>query len=259
MTFRVTILGSGSATPTLKRNPTAHALNVHEQFFLIDCGEGTQLQMRKAGINPLKINNIFISHLHGDHIFGIFGIISTMGLQGRKTPLNIYAPRPFDEIIANHLRYFDSQLPFEVQWHEVRTREHNKIFENKVMEVYSIPLRHRIPASGFLFKEKPGYGERSYAFLSDTLPSPRAAELIKGVGTLYHEATFMEADKVMAKNTGHTTALQAAKIALKAEAKHLLIGHFSSRYKDEAFIEAEARTAFPNCDAVADLQSYEIR
>ena len=154
MTFRVTILGSSSASPTPKRNPSAHAPNVHEQFFLVDCGEGTQKQLRSAGINPLKINAVFITHLHGDHVFGLFGLISTMGLMGRRTPLKVYAPRPFDEILANHLHYFDAALPYQVQWHEVRTREHELLYENKVLEVWSVPLRHKIPAAGFLFREK---------------------------------------------------------------------------------------------------------
>ena len=100
MTFRVTILGSGSALPTPRRNPSAHVLNVHEQFFLVDCGEGTQARLMSCGINPLKINAVFISHLHGDHVYGLFGLISTLGLTGRRTPLQIFAPRPFDEILA---------------------------------------------------------------------------------------------------------------------------------------------------------------
>lgn len=303
MTFRVTILGSGSALPTLKRNPTAHVLNVHEQFFLIDCGEGTQLRLRQAGVNLLKINAVFISHLHGDHVFGIFGFLSTMGLMGRRTPLKIFAPRPFDEILACHLSFFNANLPYEIEWNEVRTREHEMIYENKVMEVWTIPLRHRIPCAGFLFREKnpslnirkeailkyglgiaqraaakrgedvvadtgkliPNaeityvpYKGRSYAYFSDTEYSAKAASLVKGVNLLYHEATFMDTDKALAKKTGHSTAAQAAKAALKAEAGTLLLGHFSSRYKDEKLLEDEARAIFPDTYAVEDLDSYEI-
>jgi len=261
MTFRVTILGNSSATPTPERNPSAHVLNVHEQFFLIDCGEGTQQRLIRCGINPMKLQAVFLSHLHGDHVYGVFGLISTLGLMGKKTPLQIFAPRPFDEILANHLRYFDSELSYEVQWREIETRMHKRLFENKTLEVWSVPLRHRVPAAGFLFREKAPalnlhkeaieryelgiaqcraakrgedvvlesgetilnteltyrpYRERSFAYLSDTLYSHRAAELVSGVDLMYHEATFADEDRALAKKTGHSTAKQAAQVALTA-------------------------------------------
>ena len=303
MTFRVTILGSSSATPTPERNPSAHVLNVHEQFFLVDCGEGTQQRLIRCGVNPMKLQAVFLSHLHGDHVYGVFGLISTLGLMGKKTPLQIFAPRPFDEILANHLRYFDTELSYEVQWHEVETRKHKMLFENKTLEVWSVPLRHRIPAAGFLFREKAPalnlhkeavaryglgiaqcraakrgedvvladgtvvpnaeltyrpYRERSFAYLSDTLYSHRAAELVSGVDLLYHEATFADEDRALAKKTGHSTAKQAAQAALVAGAGRLLIGHFSSRYKDLRQLEEEAREVFPRSEAVIEGHSYEI-
>lgn len=303
MTFRVTILGNSSATPTPERNPSAHVLNVHEQFFLIDCGEGTQQRLIRCGINPMKLQAVFLSHLHGDHVYGVFGLISTLGLMGKKTPLQIFAPRPFDEILANHLRYFDSELSYEVQWREIETRKHKRLFENKTLEVWSVPLRHRVPAAGFLFREKAPalnlhkeaieryelgiaqcraakrgedvvlesgetilnteltyrpYRERSFAYLSDTLYSHRAAELVSGVDLMYHEATFADEDRALAKKTGHSTARQAAQVALTAGAGRLLIGHFSSRYKDLHLLEAEAREIFPNSEAAIEENSYEI-
>lgn len=303
MTFRVTILGSSSATPTPERNPSAHVLNVHEQFFLVDCGEGTQQRLIRCGVNPMKLQAVFLSHLHGDHVYGVFGLISTLGLMGKKTPLQIFAPRPFDEILANHLRYFDTELSYEVQWHEVETRKHKMLFENKTLEVWSVPMRHRIPAAGFLFREKAPalnlhkeavaryglgiaqcraakrgedvvlddgtvvpnaeltyrpYRERSFAYLSDTLYLHRAAELVSGVDLLYHEATFADEDRALAKKTGHSTAKQAAQAALVAGAGRLLIGHFSSRYKDLRQLEEEAREVFPRSEAVIEGHSYEI-
>lgn len=154
MTFKLTILGSSSALPTVTKYPSAHVLNVHEQFYLIDCGEGVQRQLKKYGINALKINHIFISHLHGDHVYGLFPLISTMGLLGRERALEIFAPSPIREIVQNHLRFFDNWLPYKIICHEIDTKTPNIIFENKVIEVETIPLKHSIPTAGFLFREK---------------------------------------------------------------------------------------------------------
>ena len=291
MTFEVTILGSGSAAPSANLHHTAHALNVHEQFYLIDCGEGTQERMRQYGISPMKLNAVFISHLHGDHVFGLPGIISTLNHLGRKTPLHIFGPMPIGEILQFHLQHFEQNLGYEIILHELNARENVLVYENKVMEVTTIPLRHRIPSCGYLFREKTParnvdkkaiekyglslkqivalkngedilldngtlltnaeatyipYPPRSYAYCSDTLYSGKVVSLVHGVDLLYHEATFLDKDKALAKETGHTTALQAAKAAATAEAKQLLIGHFSSRYKDTSLSLDEARTLFQN-------------
>ena len=304
MTFKVTILGTGSARPTTYRHHSAHALNVHEQFYLVDCGEGTQTRLLEVGINPLKLNAAFISHLHGDHVYGLFPLISSMGLMGRKTPFTVFAPAPFGELMECHFRYFDNRLPFEVIYKEVDTRLHTRIFENKVMEVWSIPLRHRIPTSGYIFREKAPalnirkeaieryglgiaqitaakrgedifsdggkliaanaeitytpYPPRSYAYCSDTQPSGKVASLVRGADLLYHEATFMDKEKVMAKETGHSTALQAAKIAATAGVGKLLIGHFSSRYKDAVPLVDEARTLFAETYAASEKETFTI-
>jgi ribonuclease Z len=152
--FELTVLGTSSALPTSKRNPTAHLLNVNERFFLIDCGEGTQLQLRKLKKPFNKISHIFLSHLHGDHIFGIFGLLSTYALLGRRNYLNIYAPKDFSTILDFFYKNFGAGVNFKIQHIPLNESSENKIFENKSMEVFSFPVRHRTPTWGFLFKEK---------------------------------------------------------------------------------------------------------
>ena len=278
-------------------------MNVHEQYYLVDAGEGTQQQLIRYGINPLKLQAVFISHLHGDHVFGLFPLISTLGLYGRRTPLTVYAPAPFGELLDNHLHYFDSELPYSVEWHEVRTTEHNLLFENRTLEVWSIPLRHRVPCAGFLFREKQPplnvdkfkitkyalsiaqiaaakrgedlllesgevipnseltyrpYRARSYAYLSDTNFSAKAANLCVGVDLMYHETTYAAKEQRDARDRGHSTTLDAAKAALKAEAGRLVIGHYSSRYKDENILVEEARTLFPETYPASEGSTFTI-
>ena len=303
MQFTLTILGTSSALPTSSKFPTAHVLNVHERFFLIDCGEGTQMQLRRLGINLSRINHIFISHLHGDHVFGLFGLISTLSLLGRKEDLHIYSFYLLDNILKDHLKYFEPNLPFNVVVHSVDTRLFQQVYSDKNLEVFTIPLEHRVPACGFLFKEKePGlnihkeligyykiplaqihrikdgenftcedgsvvenriltyrpYVPRSYAFCSDTSFSPAIVQYVKGVDLLYHEATFGNELVEMAKKTGHSTTAQAAEIARLAEVKKLLIGHFSSRYKNTDALLQQAQQIFPHTIAVREGDEFSI-
>ena len=303
MTFRVTILGAASAKPSAKRHQTSQLVNHAEQYFLVDAGEGVQSRMMRAGVNPMRLAAVFISHLHGDHVFGLFPMISSLGLMGRKVPLHIYAPRPFDEILEYHKRYFDTQLPYEIVWHEVHTTQHELLYENSVLEVWSVPLRHRVPTAGFLFREKPAglnvdkgaierYGlgiaqitaakrgedvvlsdgrvvpngeltyipwePRSYAYLSDTNYSGKAVSLVSGVDLLYHEATYADDMRSEAKARGHATTLQAARAAVESGAKRLIVGHFSSRYKDEGALVEECRTVFPETYLAEEYKSFDI-
>lgn len=154
MTFEITILGSSSATPIYQRHPTAQVLNIHERFFLVDCGEGTLIQMNRFRIKFHRINHIFISHLHGDHYLGLMGLLSTMHLQGRTIPLHLYAPPELQEIIDIQLRYSQTILRYEVIFHPVDSSSSNKIYEDEDVEVRTIILNHRIPCTGFLFSEK---------------------------------------------------------------------------------------------------------
>ena len=298
---KVTILGRTLAKPTANTHPSAQIVNVDEQYYLVDAGEGVQKQMFRYGINPLKLRGIFISHLHGDHVFGVFPLISTLGLYGRRTPLKIFAPRPFGEILESHLRYFDPDLPYEVEWVEVDTTAHRIIFENNSLEVWSIPLRHRVPASGYMFREKmpelnvdkfkiERYGlsvkqivaakrgedialddgtvipnaeitylprqPKTYAYCSDTNRSAMVARRVKGADLLYHEATYAAAERRQAKERGHSTSVDAAETALAAEAKRLIIGHFSSRYKEPSVLLDEARAVFPATDIATEGETY---
>ncbi len=154
MNFKVTILGCGSALPAKGMHHAGQVVNVHEQFYLVDCGEGTQSRMMKYGISPHKIRAVFLTHLHGDHIYGIFPLISTLGLLGKKTPLKIFAPHPFGELLAAVASFIDSQLPFEIQYAPIDTTSTDVIYENKVLQVSAVPLRHSKAAAGFLFREK---------------------------------------------------------------------------------------------------------
>ena len=303
MSFTVTILGSASAKPTPGRHPSAQVVNLHEQHYLVDAGEGTQQQLFRYGINPLRLRAVFLSHLHGDHCFGLFPLLSTLGLYGRRTPLPVYAPAPFGEILACHLRYFDSELPYDVEWHEVDTTCHRPLLENRSLEVWSIPLRHRVPTCGYLFREKEPplnvekfkiekyglsiaqitaakrgeeirlatgevipnaeltyrpYAPRSYAYLSDTNYSAKAAGLCRGVDLMYHEATYAAAEQRSARDRGHSTTTDAAKAALKAGARRLVIGHYSSRYKDETPLVEETRTLFAESYPATEGTTYTI-
>lgn len=301
--IKVTVLGRASAKPTVTSHPSAQIVNVNEQYYLVDAGEGTQQQMFRRGINPLKLRAVFISHLHGDHVFGLFPMLSTMGLCGRQTPLKVFAPRPFGEMLDFHLKYFDENLPYQVEWVEVDTTKHQCIFENRTVEVWSIPLRHKIPCAGFHFKEKAPelnvhkfkiekyslsiaqivaakrgeditledgtvienseltylpFTPKSYAYLSDTSRSAVAAERVKGVNLLYHEATYTKEFAKDAKERGHSTAADAAQIAQAAEAERLIIGHFSSRYKSADLLLDEAKAVFENTQLAEEGETYIV-
>ena len=303
MSIAVTILGNSSAKPTATGHPSAQVVNVNEQYFLVDAGEGVQRQMARRGISPLKLRAVFLSHLHGDHMYGLFPLLSTLGLYGRRTPLRIYAPRPFGEMLECFLRLCETNLPYTPEWVEVDTTKHQIIFENDSTEVWSLPLRHRIPTAGYLFRQKEPalnvkkyaierygltvgqivqakrgedvvlesgevlsndaityrpYGALSYAYCSDTNYSARLARMVEGVDVLYHEATYAADMRKTAKERGHSTTEDAAKVAKMAGAGRLLIGHFSSRYKDLSLLLGEAREVFPATDIAAEGETFLI-
>jgi len=154
MKFEVTILGSSSATPVYNRNPTAQLLNCNEKFYLIDCGEGTQQQLIRYGIKASKIDYIFISHLHGDHYFGLIGLLSTMHLNGRIKPIHIFAPAPLMEILELQFRHSETVIRYDIEFVPLVADVSRTIFENHDVSVETIVLNHRIPCTGFKFTEK---------------------------------------------------------------------------------------------------------
>ncbi|WP_213195985.1 ribonuclease Z [Cloacibacterium caeni] len=304
MSTYLTILGYNSAIPTVKSAPTAQFLEMEERCFLIDCGEGTQVQLRKAKAKFSKINHIFISHLHGDHVFGLPGLISSFRLLGRETPLHVYGPKGIKEMMETIFRITETHQGFEVVFHELSSKKSEKVFEDNRVEVFTIPLDHRIYCNGYLFKEKPkerhlnmqeiskypeieicdyhnlkrgkdiqlsdGYILKnenltkhaepsvSYAFCSDTRYLESIIPIIKNVDVLYHESTFLHDLKKMADYTGHTTALEAAKIARKANVKKLILGHFSNRYHDLSVFLNEACEIFPETYLPEQLEAVKI-
>ena len=304
MSTFLTILGFNSAIPTVNSSPTAQFLEMEERAFLIDCGEGTQVQLRKAKARFSKINHIFISHLHGDHCFGLPGLIASFRLLGRETPLHIYAPKGIKEMLETIFRITETHKGFELIYHELESKKSVKIFEDNRLEVFTIPLNHRIYCSGYLFREKPkerhlnmqeiskfpeietcdyhnlklgkdfvlsdGYVLKnevlttepsksvSYAFCSDTRYLESILPIIENVDVLYHEATFLHELKEMADYTGHTTALEAARIARKANVGKLILGHFSNRYHDLNVFTDEAREVFANTFLPKALEAVKI-
>lgn len=301
MSLKLTILGCHSATPRTFAHPTSQVLEINNRSFLIDCGEGTQSQLRKHKVKFSRIKHVFISHLHGDHFFGLIGLISTFSLLNRESDLHIFAPTGAKEIINLQLELTNSWVQYPIHFHELKSKKSELIFEDENVEVLTIPLKHRIYTNGFLFKEKKGERKLnmsiisqekeieicdyqnlkngkdfikangkiianenltfdppaplSYAFCSDTSYSETIIPVIKKVDLLYHEATFLEDNLQLAKKTKHSTALQAAQIAKKSEAKKLILGHYSSRYKNLEDFKTEAKTLF---DAVELAEEGKI-
>jgi len=289
--FNVHILGCGSATPTLRHAPTSQIVDLHDKLYMIDCGEGAQLQMRLYKIRFNRLNHIFISHLHGDHCFGLPGLISTLGMLGRRGELTIHGPAGTEAFLSPVLSQFCKELPYKVRFNTIDPQKHELVMEDRSVEVYSIPLKHRIPTCGYLFAERqgephiirdmidfynvpvraiaeikrgsdfisedgtvvpytrltrPAAPPKRYAYCSDTAFSPSIIPYIEGVDCLYHESTFLEKDMPRAKETFHSTARQAAEIALRAGAKKLVLGHYSARYQNTEHFMKEAVAVFDN-------------
>lgn len=267
MNFSVTTMGTASAMPVSDRNPSAQMLNANGRLFLIDCGEGTQQQIRRCHFSFVRIEAVFISHIHGDHLFGLFGLLNTMGMYGRKAPLDIYGPKALVGIIHFYTFYFGAGDPFEIRVHPLTCKSPEVVHESSYVKVSAFPLNHKIECFGYRFDENvsehrlaidPGRRPKSYAYCSDTKPFPELPGWVKGVDCLYHEATFLDSMADKADFRYHSTTVQAAECALKAGAGRLIVGHYSTRITDfEAYLE-ECRRVFPETFAASDGDVFEL-
>lgn len=301
--FRLHILGCGSALPTVRHFPTSQVVECRGKLFMIDCGEGAQLQMRRAGLSFSKMGHIFLSHLHGDHCFGLIGMLSTFGLLGRTSKMHVYGDAALEAILRFQLQSFCRDLGYEVVFHPVDTTKQDVIYEDRSLTVETIPLDHRLPCCGYLFKEKqslphirremidfynipisqiqnikngqnfvqpdgtvipnerlvlPPESPRSYAYVSDTRYKPELTMQLQGVSTLYHEATYGDDNIAMAEKYFHSTARQAAQVALGAGVGQLLLGHYSSRYIKENVLLNQAKEVFPSTRLTKELDVINI-
>ena len=302
--MKLHILGCHSATPRSTVFPSSQLLEINNELLLIDAGEGMQIQLRKYKHKFNKIRHIFISHLHGDHFFGLVGFLSSLRLIGRDKPIHIYAPVGLKDIIELQFKLTKTDINYPLHFHELSSSKSVMILNTDTFSVSTIPLKHRVYTNGFLIQEKPALRKlnisavkqfseietwayhnlkrgkdfiredgsiipndkltlppppaKSYAYCSDTIYKPDIIPLIKGVDLLYHEATFLEKHKDLARKTKHSTAKQAARIAKDAEVKFLVLGHFSSRYPDESLFVKEASEIFESVDIAREGKSFEI-
>ena len=301
--MKLNILGCHSATPLKNAHTTSQVLEAKDHLFLIDCGEGTQIQLRQQKIKLSRIKHIFISHLHGDHFYGLVGLVSTFRLLGRAADLHIYGPKGIKEVLTLQLKLANSWTDYNLFFHELEKKESEIIFEDDSLKIHTIPLDHRVYTNGFLFEEKPGLRRldkekiknfniphydfqnlklgkdfvlddgtllknktvtldpnpiKRYAFCSDTAYNESIVPLIKEVDLLYHEATFLNAHENLALKTKHSTAEQAAKIAQLAQVNRLVLGHFSSRYREKNNFIAEASPFFDKVELAADGKTFDI-
>lgn len=288
--FELTILGCSSAKPTRRHHPSSQVLSYRGKLFMIDCGEGTQQQFYRYGLNHNRLGHIFISHLHGDHCFGLIGFISTLELHERTGEIVIHAPADLEPILRPQINYYCGGQTLNIRIEPIPTKR-TEIYNDGTLRVISFPLKHRIPTFGFRFEEinkpphiikeradrynislkelprikggadyitpdgdvipnselvSPPSPASSYAYCSDTKYTSSIIPYIKGVSLLYHEATYLHDMEKIANKRYHTTSLQAALIAKEAEVGQLMIGHYSSRYKDETPLLLEAKKEFQN-------------
>ena len=300
--MKVTILGNNSALPAFGRHPTSQIVSVYGSLIMLDCGEGAQIQMQRFGLRWRKLEYICISHLHGDHYFGLAGLINSMNLLGRTAPLHVFGPAALEGMIQQILDVAETVLMFPYFFHPLPEGAAT-LADTSLYKITCFPVEHRIPCHGFVVERKtrgrkllpdrcreyeiPAYfydrlkqgedyttkdGEviknewvtedgpsaRRYAYCADTLYTESFLPYIQGADTIYHECTYLHRDAEKATARFHSTAVQAAELAVKANAKQLLLGHYSSKYRDLEPFREEAAAIFPNVQATLEGVAYEI-
>lgn len=292
MEAKLTILGCGSAVPSLIRANSGQVLEIGKWQILIDCGEGTQLQLLKCKISPYKFDAIFISHLHGDHFFGLPGLLNTLALYGRKQPLKIFGPPALKKLLSVIIKETTMHSSFEIEFISVKTNKKRLLKLDEHLSVTVMALKHRIDCYGYhfqfkqnlihinkaaidaaglgveamhAFKNGENYLEHlkdnftftrrykvSYTYITDTLFMPELAGNFRGTNLLYHETTYLNNLLDKAHENWHSTTHEAAKMAILSKAKTLLIGHFSSRYTETTELLTETKALFENTELAVD-------
>ncbi|MCY4298775.1 MAG: ribonuclease Z [Flavobacteriaceae bacterium] len=254
--MKLTILGCHSSTPRPHCHNSAQVLQLDESHLLIDCGEGTLMQMKKAKIQLKDIDMVLISHLHGDHFYGLIGFLTSHDQYMRTKPITVFGPKGLNEIVSVHLKVTNRILSYKLNMMELQETKSQQIVHQPHLTIKTIPLKHRIYTNGFLIEHT--HTNISYAYCSDTAYNPEMVSIIQGVDWLYHEATFLETHSIKAQQTNHSTAKQAALIAQKAKVNQLIIGHYSSRYQSKENHLKEARAIFRNTNIAEDLKVFEL-
>ncbi|MBC7553593.1 MAG: ribonuclease Z [Taibaiella sp.] len=300
--MKITILGNNSALPAFGRHPTAQVVALRSELILIDCGECTQVQMQRYGIRWRGLNYILISHLHGDHYFGLPGLLNSMSLMGRSDPLHLFAPAPLKSILDLILEAAGTVLSFRLHFYPLPEGA-GLLVENFSFTISCFPVIHRIDCHGFVVETKQrsrrllpekcmelnipisfydslkqgadytsSTGEvipndtvtadppptKKYAYCADTVYTDSFLPYITGADAIYHESTYLHNDRDKAEARFHSTALQAAQLAVSAGVGMLLLGHFSSKYKDLYPFKEEAQVVFNNVHIAEEGNVYEL-
>lgn len=301
--FDLYILGTSSAIPAFERFPSAQLVHINGSYILIDGGESVQMQLKKYKLPSSRIDIILISHLHGDHIFGLPGLLTSLSLLQRQKELIIVAPPELKKILDTIFKYSEAKINYPIQYIFTQNKYPEIIYENNKLKITTVPLIHRLPTTGFVITEQAGERKiikekiteysipvhqmnrlkkgmdaeddngniiknewvtcapplaRKYVYFSDTAPLSEIPECTLGANVLYHEATFLKEHHALAEITMHSTTIDAAYTALKMNAKHLIVGHYSSRYKNiDCFLD-EIKSIFVHAELSIEGKKIQI-